>query len=90
MPTTGPQQLPLPRNWKKHHHDIYRNMKGTEDNALIFRTLLKYERLKRTGAKDPPKEVIDAHIEVARFILEKERCIPHLDEIIRRCLKTMP
>jgi hypothetical protein len=65
-------------------------MKISDDSAEVFRALIKYEYLKKCGAKNPPKEVIDIHIEVARFILEKERCIPDLDDLVKKTLSRLP
>ena len=83
MPPTGPQKPPLPKHWKKYHHNIYRDMSsGNPGNVL--KALYKYIRLKKNKAADPPQEVIDAHIEVARHILKEEKRLSNIDAIIQK------
>ena len=82
MPPTGPQKPPLPSHWKKYHLDIYRDMQSVKNAGEILKALVKYQQLKNDGVANPPQELVDAHIEVARHILEKEKGIT-VDEIAK-------
>jgi len=92
MPPTGPQKPPLPSHWKKYHLDIYRDMQSVKNAGEILKALVKYQQLKNDGVANPPQELVDAHIEVARHILEKEKGISktQLDGYLKRNTKNYP
>ena len=92
MPTTGPQKPKFPKHWKKQHLGIYRDLQSVKNVGEILRTLVKYQQLKNDGATNLPQELIDAHIEVTRYILEAEKGISktRLDEYLKRNIKNHP
>ncbi|MEK9132920.1 MAG: hypothetical protein AAB606_04405 [Patescibacteria group bacterium] len=54
--------------------------------------MLKYSKLKANKTTDLPQELIDAHIEIARHILEKEKGYDknQLDGYLNRQLNKKP